>query len=96
MLIQIIGIVVGIIGYFYSPIAFLVGGLLCLIVDIYGFISGKLNLGVPIVLYIIGFIVLGSWRGILAGAIIGNAIDPIFSIVGGIALSVFNKKDYDA
>lgn len=99
MFIQTIGVLLGIIGFAIEiPIVLIAGGILCVIADIIGFSSGKLNPIFPIVLYIIGYIIAQSWIGVLYGSIIGNAIEAIFLIIifaiflFNFAIFLFKKK----
>ncbi|GAI07054.1 unnamed protein product, partial [marine sediment metagenome] len=69
----------------------LIGSFICLFFDIYGFISGKLNPLFPIVLYFLGFIIVGDWTGILYGSVVGNLIEGVFTLIG-IPFFVFSRK----
>jgi len=93
MIIQIIGVILAIIGFFiHVTWLFFVGGFVCLMVDIVGFTSGKLKPMFPIVLYLGGYLVVGNWTGILAGSVIGSLIDVIPMLIGMSFLS-FKKED---
>lgn len=92
MLIQSIGVLLGITGFIVGiPTALVIGGLLCIVVDVIGFSSGKLSPGFPIVLYIGGYIITQSWVGVLYGSIIGNAVEAIPVLII-LAISSFKKK----
>lgn len=92
MLIQSIGVLLGIVGFFIGiPAVLIVGGVLCVVVDVIGFSSGKLSPGFPIVLYIGGYLITQSWIGVLYGSIIGNAIEAVPMLIV-LAISLFKKK----
>jgi hypothetical protein len=74
-LIQFIGVVLGLAGVIWKiQNILIIGGFICLGMDILGIISRQLKPTLPMVFYIIGFLVTGSWRGILYGSIILNTI----------------------
>ena len=78
MLLQVIGIILGIIGFILGvPVILIIGGVLCLSLDLMGFLKGTLNPIFPIILYVLGFFLVGSWIGILLGSIVGNTIETI-------------------
>jgi len=80
MLLQILGVLVGIIGLIIKqPIVFIIGGFLCLGLDIFAFVRGTLNPLFSVVLWIIGIIIFRSWTGILFGSIIGQLIEIVFT-----------------
>ena len=83
MIIQIIGIAIAILGLLIKlKVAFLIGGFILLAMDLYGFFTGQLNPLFPIILYVVGFMVVGGWTGILYGALFGNALDVVVTIFG--------------
>lgn len=89
-ILQILGVLLGIIGFFtHLGWLFMLGGFLCLFLDVMGFLSGRLNPLFPIFLYIGGWIIVGNWTGILWGSIIGNFIDTFLIILGGTGFAVF-------
>jgi hypothetical protein len=89
MLLQVIAVLLGWTGLFGKlDILFLIGGFGVIIVDVLGVLSGKLKPFLPLILYVVGYIVLGSWRGILAGALVGNAME-VFTIVVGAIVAFF-------
>ena len=76
MIFQVIGVLLGIIGIAIdAPTVLIIGGVLCLVVDVFGLLSGRLKPTFAIFLYAVCCIVSRSWIGILYGAIIGNAIE---------------------
>jgi len=92
MIFQIIGVILAIIGFFTHLFwLFLIGGFLCLILDISGFFSGRLNPLFPIALYVLGYIIVGNWTGILFGSIAGNLIEVI-TILIGLPIFIFKKE----
>lgn len=91
MLLQLIGVALALIGYFFSlHLLFLIGGLLCFILDIYGFVSGRLNPIFPLLLYFLGYIYVESWDGVLWGSVFGNAIDSLFFVLFGAGYSIYS------
>jgi len=81
MIFQVIGVLLGVIGIAIdAPTVLIVGGVLCLVLDVLGFLSGRLKPTFPIFLYIVGCIVSRSWIGILYGAIVGNTIEILTTI----------------
>ena len=92
ILLQAIGLLLAIIGFFaHLGWLFMIAGFLCVFLDITGFLSGKLNPLFPIFLYIGGWVIAGNWTGILWGAIIGNSIEIIIILVGGVGYLSFTK-----
>ena len=85
MQMQIIGVALGITGFLTGIYWLLIlGGILCLVIDLIGFASGKLKPLTPILLYIGGIVITQSFIGILYGSIIGNIIDVVptlFSLI---------------
>ena len=82
MAIQAAGSILAIIGYFSDvEIIFIIGGFICLLLDIVGFASGNLKLTFPLFLYIGGYMIVGNWHGILWGAIVGNLFDLFISAI---------------
>ena len=82
ILIQIIAVILGLIGFVAKiSILFLIGGFLSLFLDVIGFLSGKMNPIFPIILYIGGYIVVGSWHGILVGALVGQILEVVFMFI---------------
>jgi hypothetical protein len=75
MVFQIAGVLIAVTGYFVSPAGLLIGGLLCLAADALGFIRRTLRPFMPAALYTSGFLIAGSWKGILLGSIAGNAFE---------------------
>ena len=90
MVIQIIGVILAIIGFFtHLGWLFMIGGFLCLLLDIYGFFSGRLNPLFPIFLYIGGYIIVGNWTGILWGSVVGNFLETFLVILGVVGFATF-------
>ena len=82
ILLQLIAAVLGLIGFFASvPILFWIGGFLSLFLDVLSFLSGKLKPLLPIALYVGGYMVVGSWHGILLGALVGQILEVAFMFV---------------
>lgn len=77
MIFQVIGVALGVIGYFGQyPTLLMIGGGICLLIDVIGFASGKMNPVVPIILMVICYFATGSFLlGITYGVVIGNLID---------------------
>jgi hypothetical protein len=95
MILQIAGIILAITGYFANFFwLFLIGGFLCLILDISGFLSGKLNPTFPVILYIGGFIIVGNWTGILFGSVLGNLIEVITTLIGAPFFILKREKQF--
>lgn len=94
-LFPIIVVVLALIGFFgHIGTVFMVGGVLAILIDLYGFLTGRLNPLFPIVLYVGGYIVFGAWYGILWGAVIGSAIEVILftiMLLGGGTYFLFDK-----
>lgn len=82
MYIQVGAGFLGLVGLFSGifPL-FLVCGIICLIIDIMGLFSGNLKPFMPIVLFIIGYIIIGSWHGIFLGALAGSLLDGVGTLV---------------
>lgn len=95
MPLSFIAVLIAGIGFFgHIGTLFIIGAVLAMIIDIYGFFTGKLNPLFPIILYVGGFIVFGGWYGILWGAVIGSAIEVIMFLImllGGGTYYFFNK-----
>ncbi len=92
ILIQFIGFTLALIGFFaHIGWLFMIAGFLCVFMDVIGFLSGKLNPLLPIFLYVGGWIIVGNWSGILWGAIIGNSIEIIIILLGGVGYLSFTK-----
>lgn len=93
MIIQFIGVLLAVIGFFtHLGWLFVVGGFMCLFMDIYGMTTGKLNPLVPIILYIGGFVIVKSWYGVLWGAAVGNLFDLFFTLLPILGFSLSRKK----
>ena len=93
MLLQAIGATLALIGYFgdIMPL-FLVSGFLFVAMDIYGYTSGQLDAGgtgFTILLYIIGYIFVGNWHGILVGSIFGHLIEMGAMLLIGSGFGVY-------
>jgi len=93
MLIQAIGVLLGITGIILKIHSLLIlGGILCLVVDLIGFLNGTLKPIFPLMLYGLGYLVVGSWVGIFYGSIAGNTIDVAFPLVMALFLHSRKKK----
>lgn len=89
MILQLIGVLLAIIGFFaHLGWLFMIGGFLLLFLDIFGFLSGRLNPFFPLFLYIGGWIIVGNWKGILWGAVVGNFLEDAIIILGGTGFTV--------
>ena len=93
---QILGFLLGIVGLILNvSFLFIIGGIVCLILDIISLSNGKLKPTLPLFIYIGSFIYWGGWKGILIGALISNSIEAIFAVLLGFGLltfSIFRKK----
>ena len=93
MLLQILGILFGLIGFLIKqPIVFIIGGFVCLGLDIFAFLKGTLKPLFPLLLYVIGFIILRSWKGILLGAIIGQVFEVALFPISMFWMNRIRKK----
>ena len=91
MWLQAIGVVAAVIGFFANIQWLLIaGGVTCVLMDLVGFASGKLKPIFPIILYIGGYVVAGSWIGILYGSVVGNVIEVLF--MGGLLVFMSSKR----
>ena len=84
MILQVLAVLIAVIGYFTSPAFMLVGGFLSLTSDLIAFFRRTLLPLIPLAFYAVGFLIAGSWKGILYGAIIGNAFE--LAVTGGAIL----------
>ena len=76
MIIQFAILLLVLIGWIFNlPVLFLLCGGICLCMDIYAFLNSQLNPILPIILYVVGYFVFGSWVGIFYGAIVGNLLE---------------------
>mgnify|MGYP000374329313 CR=1 FL=1 len=92
LVIQIIGSILGVLGLtFHLFWLFFIGGILCIILDIVGFFTRKLRPLFPIILYILGYVFIGNWTGILLGSIVGNIIEMMGLLIG---LPIFYLKNH--
>jgi len=90
MILQLIGVLLAVIGFFtHLSWLFIIGGFLLLFLDVSGFLSGMLNPLFPLFLYIGGWIIVGNWTGILWGAVLGNFLEIALIILGGTGFAVF-------
>jgi hypothetical protein len=88
MLAQIIAVLIGWTGLLAKlDVLFLIGGFVAVTIDVFGFLRGRLKPLLPLILYVIGYIVMGSWRGMLAGALVGNAME-VFTMAAGAAAAM--------
>lgn len=94
-ILQIIGVGLAITGASLDVgVLFIIGGILCIILDTIGFFNGSLNPLLPIILYIGGYLSIGGWNGILWGAIVSNSLEILFFIIlliGGGSYALFSK-----
>jgi hypothetical protein len=74
---QLLGIALATTGWVKDKRLFVIGGFLCLAVDLFGLITGGLLPTFTIILYVAGFLLLRHWHGILVGSVFGNAIDLV-------------------
>jgi len=92
MIFQLIGVILAIIGFLaHLGWLFIIGSSICLFLDIWCFLRGRLNPLFPLFLYVVGYIVIGNWTGILWGALIGNLVEWPLIILAGTGSSAFDK-----
>lgn len=88
MLAQIAAVLLGSIGFFAGiDVLFLIGGIAAIILDAFALLRGRLMPLLPLVLYVGGYLAAGSWRGILGGALFGNAME-VFPMLAGAAVGL--------
>ena len=76
MLAQIIGLTLAGVGFFFKmPVPLVLGGYVCLLTDIYSFITKRTKPSFAILFYILGAVITGRWLGILYGSILFNVFD---------------------
>lgn len=91
MLFQTIGLILAVIGIIFKiNNIFIIGGLICLLLDIWGILTGRLKPLFPIISYIVGYIIVGSWLGILWGSLFGNVFDYIFMLAAILGFTAFS------
>ncbi len=79
---QLILCVLGLSGFPDAPWLFLTAGGLLLLMDVFAMLVTRiLHPLFPIALYIGGWFLVGDWRGILVGAIVGNLFNAVLTVL---------------
>ena len=89
---QLILGVLGLAGFPDTPWLFLTAGALLLLIDVALLLTGILNPLFPTVLYVGGWFLVGDWRGVLLGAIVGNLFDAGLTVFRRIFRGVFSRR----
>jgi len=93
MWLQIIGVVASTIGFFTGAYWLVIlGGAICILLDIVMLWSGQLKPIMPFTLYIGGYIMAGGWVGVLYGSIVANALEVLTMAVIAVAIFVSNNQ----
>lgn len=84
MAIQSVAVVLALIAFATKNIdLFYIAGVIALLLDLLGFLSGKLNPLFPIIIYGISILVVEMvWEGILFGALVSNALELLILLAG--------------
>ena len=94
ILIQLIGFVLAVAAFFmHLGWLFMIVGFVFIFLDLIALFSGKLNPLFPIFLYIGGYIIVGNWTGLLWGAVIGNILEAIPTLIGVGAMPFLKAKE---